>query len=82
MSKKGRKVMCLAYDDQLDKAMVRAEMEPKHADKWALCEKAVQLHEMLHKRESLPLFRPVAVGSGTISARGKIIVQRIRCRTI
>lgn len=61
MSKKGRKVMRLADDDRLDKAVYLW-----FAQKWSqdmpvsgpvLCEKAVQLHEQLHESESVPPFQ-------------------------
>ena len=66
----GGKVMRLTHDDQLDKAvcipMVRAETEPKHADKWGPCCARKRCSFTRHFTRGKPclLFRPVEAGSG------------------
>lgn len=61
MSKKGRKVMRLADDDRLDKAVYLWFAQKRSQDMPVsgpvLCEKAVQLHEQLHESESVPPFQ-------------------------
>ena len=61
MSKKGRKVMHLANDDKLDEAVyqwfVQKRSQNMPVNGPVLCEKAVQLHKLLHEGDAVPPFQ-------------------------
>ena len=61
ISKKGRKVMHLADDDKLDEAVylwfVQKRTQDMPVSGSILCEKAAQLHALLHQSDSEPSFQ-------------------------
>ena len=60
VSKKGRKVVRLANNDKLDEAVcpwfVQKGLKEWPVSRLVLCEKAAQLHVLLHKGDSEPPF--------------------------